>query len=66
MNKVTNRMLFAVWVGGIALLVLGLALNRSGVFLFLAGFVVAAFASITYRLRRARAFNDRAAKRRSF
>ena len=59
-------MLAGVWLVGMALLVVGLLLDRAGVVPLAAGFVMAAFASITYRLRRVCAFNERAAKRRNF
>ncbi len=65
-SKMTNRMLAVVWLAGIALLVLGLLVDRFGIVLVVAGFVLAALASVTYRLRRLRAFNERAAKRRNF
>ncbi len=62
----TNRMLAVVWLVGMALLVLGLLLDRFGIVLIVTGFVLAGVASITYRLRLLRAFDERAAKRRNF
>ncbi len=65
-SKMTNRMLAVVWLVGIALLVLGLLVDRLGIVLVVAGFVLAALASVTYRLRRLRAFSERAPKRGNF
>ena len=66
MSKITNRMLAVAWLIGVAVLVLGLLVDRSGIVLAFGGFLLAAFSSITYRLRRFRGFNERAAKRRNF